>query len=86
MKNLAVLRERIAAGLELAGIPFDKRPFRAHITLGREIKHASPIVLPAEKIIVPVQRLSLMRSKHINRILTYTEIFGVPLAKETRGL
>jgi 2'-5' RNA ligase len=73
---LTELRRRIARGLETAGIPFDKRPFKAHITLGREIRPFAPIVLPEEKLTVPVTRVSLMKSEHIAGRLTYTELFG----------
>jgi 2'-5' RNA ligase len=73
---LTELRRRISHGLETAGIPFDKRPFKAHITLGREIRPSSPIVLPEVKITVPVERVSLMKSEHIGGVLTYTELFG----------
>ena len=76
---LTELRRRIVHGLEAAGVDFDRRPFKAHITLGREIKHSTPVVCPAEPIDLPVRRLSLMRSEHINRVLTYTEIFGEDL-------
>jgi 2'-5' RNA ligase len=70
------LQQRLAAELSASGIVFDKRPFNAHITLGREIKLSSPIELPAEKLIVPVKRVSLMKSEHINGQLVYTEISG----------
>ena len=77
MHALAELRRRITCALNAAAIPFDDRPFRAHITLGREVKPAVPsIVLPQEKITVPVTRISLMISEHIEGVLTYTEIAG----------
>jgi len=62
-----------------AGFPVDKRPFNAHITLGREIKHSGPIILNCPDIRVPVDRVSLMKSEHIKGILTYTEIMGKDL-------
>ena len=76
---LAELRRQITGALEAAGIPFDNRPFRAHITLGRDIKPASAIVLPDESITVPVTRISLMKSEHVKGLLTYTEIAGQDL-------
>jgi 2'-5' RNA ligase len=79
LASLQNLRQRLAAELSASGIAFDKRPFNAHITLGREIKFSSPIELPVEKLTVPVQRISLMNSEHINGKLTYTEIFGYDL-------
>ena len=75
---LKTIRQRIAGGLSEV-INFDNRPFNPHITLGREIKHETPIIIPKQKIIFPVNRISLMKSERINGILTYTEIFGVDL-------
>ena len=73
------LRRRLAAELASEGIAFDNRPFNVHITLAREVKHSSPIILPEEKINVPVKRISLMESRHINGSLVYTEIAGYDL-------
>jgi len=77
---LKTIRQRIAKELFSKGINFDNRPFNPHITLGREIKHESPIIIPNQKIIFPVNRISLMKSERINGILTYTEIFGLDLS------
>ena len=76
LEILECLRRRIIEGLFAKGISFDDRPFRAHITLGREIKHDAPIVIPERKIIFPVRRISLMKSERINGVLVYTELFG----------
>jgi len=73
---LKTIRGRIADGLLSEGINFDNRLFNPHITLGREIKHNSPILIPKQKIIFPVNRISLMKSERIGGILTYTEIYG----------
>jgi 2'-5' RNA ligase len=77
---LKTIRQRIAESLFSEGISFDNRPFNPHITLGREVKHTSPIIIPKQDIIFPVNRISLMKSERINGILTYTEIFGMDLA------
>jgi 2'-5' RNA ligase len=73
---IRTIRRRIADGLSSAGICFDNRPFNPHITLGREVKHDSPIIIPKQEIIFPVNRISLMKSERIGGILTYTEIYG----------
>jgi 2'-5' RNA ligase len=73
------IRQRIADGLSAKGITFDSRPFNPHITLGREIKHDAPIVIPEQKIIFPVKRISLMKSERLRGVLVYTEIFGQDL-------
>nr|AGS53450.1 RNA ligase [uncultured bacterium contig00027] len=79
------IRRRLAEGLALSGISFDSRAFHPHITLGREIKYnahpagAAPIQIPQVKISFAVNRISLMKSQHIDKILVYTEIFAVDL-------
>ena len=77
--TLKNLRQRITGGLSAAGVTFDDRSFNPHITLGREIKHNAPIVIDRQKIIFPVNRISLMKSEHLDRVLVYTEIFGQDL-------
>jgi len=73
------LRHRITSGLSSRKIPFDNKEFKPHITLGREITHNAPITIPKQKIDFPVNRISLMKSEHINKVLVYTEVFGVKL-------
>jgi 2'-5' RNA ligase len=80
-ENVFRLRRLLEEGLYEAGIYFDERPFNAHITLGREIKHSSPIEIPEIKISVPVDRICLMKSEHINGSLLYTEIAHSVLTK-----
>jgi 2'-5' RNA ligase len=74
IKKLRSLKEEIAKGLRTAGVIFDERPFRAHITLGREIRLRQPVKPLKEKIVIPIDRINLMKSEHINRLLVYTEI------------
>ena len=80
LKILENLRQRITEGLSAQGVVFDNRPFKPHITLGREVKHEAPIVIPKQKIIFPVNRISLMKSERNNGVLVYTEIFGKDLS------
>jgi len=82
LDTLKTIRGRITDDLLSNGIRFDNRPFNPHITLGREIKHESPIIIPKQEIIFPVNRISLMRSERISGKLTYTEIFGTDLNGE----
>jgi 2'-5' RNA ligase len=76
---LVELRQHISDRLDVARIPYDKRPFNAHITLGREIRPSTPIELLKEHITVPVRRISLMKSEHIGGASVYTEIAGQDL-------
>ena len=79
LQILKQLRQRLSNALTTKGIAFDSRPFTPHITLGREIKHHAPIVLPKQKIPFPVNRISLMKSERLKGVLVYTEIFGQTL-------
>jgi 2'-5' RNA ligase len=76
LKNL---RQRITGGLSAANIAYDDRPFKPHITLGREIKHNTPIVIHQQEIAFSVDRVSLMKSERVGGVLVYTEIFGQTL-------
>ena len=56
------------------GIYVDKKPFKAHITLAREIKSRKPIELNFAPIRLLIDNISLMKSEHVRGILTYTEL------------
>jgi 2'-5' RNA ligase len=76
MEALGFLQQKLSSGLLNAGIPIDTRPFRAHITLGREIRVHGPVGMDEIKITIPVNRISLMKSEHSGGQLVYTEVFG----------
>ena len=71
---LKTIHEQLLDSLLQAGCSVDERPFRAHITLGREIKCSEPVVLDKPDIVVSVERIILMKSENIGGKLTYTEI------------
>ena len=73
---LGLIHTQLISRLEQEGFPVDKRPFNAHITLGREIRHSEPITLNCQEIRVKVDRVSLVKSERIGGVLTYTELFG----------
>ena len=79
---LRQLHGQLIKRLEEEDFPVDKRPFNAHITLGREIKHSKPIVLDFQEIKVKVDRISLVKSERLGGVLTYTEIFAKKLQGE----
>jgi RNA 2',3'-cyclic 3'-phosphodiesterase len=81
IETLKTIRRRITEELLSKGVSFDNRPFNPHITLGREIKHEAPIIIPKQEIIYPVERISLMKSERVSGKLTYTEIFGRDLSE-----
>ena len=76
LPRLNLVHEQLINHLEKESFPVDKRPFNAHITLGREIKHSKPIVLNFLEIQVMVDRISLVKSERIDGVLTYTEKIG----------
>jgi len=74
LNRLRAIYGELIKRLSDAGFPVDKRPFNPHITLGREVKHSRPINLNCNEIKAKVDRLSLMKSEHIQGKLTYTEL------------
>jgi 2'-5' RNA ligase len=76
LSSLMNIRGELCQGLKAAGIAFDDRPFKAHITLGRQIKRRQPLFVPDVNIAVPVSRINLIKSEHIEKRLVHTEIFA----------
>lgn len=83
-KPLLAVQEQLSDHLRAAGFPLEKRPFTAHITLGREVRIAPersremlsmPLSLPP----IEVTKLTLMRSHRVNGVLTYTPINRIEL-------
>ncbi|MDR1127838.1 MAG: hypothetical protein LBL20_00880 [Treponema sp.] len=91
LERLLELRAKLVKGIEAiaeAGsapprlpengepLSFDRRPFSAHITLGRELRlktETGPFPVQLE---APIRRVSLMQSENRNGRLVYTELFG----------
>ena len=78
--RLKTLQQRLARELLERNFVIDKRPFNAHITLGREINTG---MWPFEtgSIVIQIKRISLMQSHHKQddkkkNVLVYTELFG----------
>lgn len=79
-KELEAVHDQLTTLLLEAGFNLEKRPFKPHITLGREIimmkdfeqdsfaKSLTPMSMEVEKI-------SLMKSERVNGKLVYTEIY-----------
>lgn len=71
------LAGELRAALKREGVPFDAKPFRAHVTLAREAILADPAFsMPSSEAAMTVERISLMKSERINGRLIYTEIGG----------
>jgi 2'-5' RNA ligase len=79
---LKSIHERLIRDLLDAGFSVDERPFNAHVTLAREVKHINPIVLACPEMILKVNRVSLMKSERLEKVLTYTELMGRDLTRD----
>ena len=73
---LRALADRLCKGLRAAGFPIEDRPFKAHVTLVRQLRAEKPPRLQIPRTEMPVTRISLMKSERINGKLTYTEVYG----------
>lgn len=75
-RELSALAERIQSALRARGFDIERRPFKPHITLAREVRSDAPLRLDVPRMNMPVGRVSLMKSERINGRLTYTEVYG----------
>ena len=78
---LTALVRDLRALLKDAGIAFDKKPFRAHITVARYLRGEVPAVsVPHGEM--RVSRVSLMRSELIEGRRVYTELYAKEAGKQ----
>jgi len=68
----------LADSLSDAGFEIEKRAFKPHLTLAREVflKNDETMPGPVDSINIAVGKISLMKSERINGTLTYTEIYN----------
>jgi 2'-5' RNA ligase len=78
LERLREIQGELSSGLLALGLPLDTRPFRAHVTLGREIRTREKPDWDG-RIGAPAKRISLMKSEHRRGLLVYTELFGQDL-------
>jgi 2'-5' RNA ligase len=73
---LLALVAALRAGLEVRGFKPEQRPFKAHLTLARQVRRAA-LVVPVESLLWPARELSLVESQtgragsHYERIATW---------------
>lgn len=84
--DLSALALRVQQAFSQKGFSLEKRPFAAHLTLGRQVLLPERFDLKAFSKTLPassmqVERVSLMKSERINGRLTYTEMDFVGLNK-----
>ena len=79
-EKLAAVARRLRHELAEAGIPFDKKKFRPHVTLIRKVSYRTGQKLPKEPLraeAMTVKRISLMKSERGKNGMVYTEIGAV---------
>lgn len=76
--ELQKLAKDLRAALENYKIPFDKKPFRPHITLARQVtlEHEPAIEVPTSTLLV--EKISVMSSERYQGRLKYRELFSFP--------
>lgn len=85
--QLLTLANHLRQALADASIPYDKKPFRPHITLLRKARSEDEAVPDLRTIRLPrtsmtVDKISLMHSHRENGRLIYTELGFVPAVRE----
>lgn len=74
---LSSVVKKIRHALAEAGIPFDRKSFKPHITLIRKARYNKLPELKNQKTSMKVERISLMRSDFGKNGVKYTEIGSI---------
>lgn len=77
--SLTEAAEKIQNELISAGFSIEKRKFKPHITIARQVVPKEKIFLEPPRLCMNVTRISLMQSSRISGKLCYTEIYGKDL-------
>ena len=80
--ELEQLAARLRDELRARDVPFDAKPFKAHLTLARRVlSRAEPGALLGSAVACPVRDIRLMLSERPGGRLTYTELFRAPFPR-----
>lgn len=84
--QLMAFQRQFIDGLRDAGVPYDPKPFRPHLTLVRNYVPASePVMLPVvQPIPFTTHGVTLMRSHRVNDQLVYTPLAIYMAMEESR--
>lgn len=78
--ELTALSRAVRTSLQAYAVPFDPKPFRAHLTLARKYKGPLPgLALPEP---VTCTHADLVLSHRVENVLTYDTILSVPFITE----
>lgn len=72
---LTKLAARLQNELRARGFLLERRPFRPHITIARQVAAGAPISLTVPSTSMLVDRICLMKSERVRGTLTYTSVF-----------
>ena len=72
--GLKKLTASVRKSLNDFGIPFDRKPFKAHITLARRVRTEKTIRVQVPPVKMEVTTFSLMRSDRVKGKMKYTEL------------
>ena len=72
---LSRLATELQNSLRHAGFSIESRPFKPHITLGRQIVPRDKIFLTVPSVSMTVKKISLMKSERLGGRLTYTPVY-----------
>ncbi len=72
--DLDRLAARVRRALEEHGLPYDRKPFRPHITLARRVRAPEPprVILP--RLSARAEWVTLFRSERVDGTLVYTPL------------
>ena len=76
--RLKTAAENLQSALRRRGFSIEKRAFRPHVTLARQVRSPRPLRLSVPRREMTAAGMSLMKSERIGGKLTYTEIGYVP--------
>lgn len=79
------LQKRLHAELKERGFRLERRPYRPHLTLGRQVTGAGELSgYPAPRVTQRVKAFSLMESRRVDGKLTYTALYRRQLEPQKR--
>ncbi len=73
-KPLEALAAQVRRALDQRGLNYDRKPFRAHVTLARQVRAAGPFRIVLPPVETAAERVVLMQSSRVDGKLTYTPL------------